>query len=1100
MKILKHIYQLAALLICLFCPFGAFGAHSTKEQAWREFLKPDDSTRTKVWWFHGETETTREGITADLEAYKRAGIGGVVYYDQVHGDAKNALPALSSGWWEMLRFAASEAKRIGLSFEINVSNGFVAGGPWITKELGMQRLVASDRVVTGGKHFSGVLPAPGRADFWDVAVLAFPVSKDRWETSRDRKVQFSSSDSQLTPDAFFQPGNKLVSILKKKAGESVYINIEFESDFTARTITYSVYPRGTKASTGAMNYPGPPADSFYGMGYTRLPDFGQLEVSNDGIHYRKICDLKPIYKAPAVVWIQKTVSFPATAGRYFRLNLHDWWLPKDQTPHLALGNVTLSSRARIDQWEERAALFSEYIEGNATPDYASGEFINPDKIIDLTGKMDASGRLEWDVPEGEWVIMRFAHEPTGGSLKHGRPNLMGLECDKMSVRAVTAQWENYAKPIIDSLAAIGCLPEGVTMDSHEAGSQNWTPGFEEEFSRRKGYNMRRYLPAMMGYIVGSVPETDGFLYDMRRTMADMVSDNYYGTLQQLCSAAGVNFTAQATGNGLSLVADNLQAKGRVQKPQGEFWTSHPDGGYDVKEASSAAHMYGKRIASAEAFTGSRLNTSLSDAKNAGDYAYAFGVNEFVLCASAYQPWLDKYPGSLAGGKHYSFNRNNTLWEYSRPFWDWQARSASLMRKGMPVVDICVYLGQNAPVKLLTYRLPEIPEGYDFDVCTAEALTMRTRADDGRLMLPDGMSYRILAIQRNNDMPLHVLRHIAQLIAGGVTVYGPRPTGSDSLADADNKEEYNELVNRLWGADTTTSGIRQVGKGKLYWGMPFPEVLAREKIRPDITLKSGNTAKDKVHFAHRRLLDADVFYLNNHSNRIFNDKIRLRTKARYAEYWDAVTGTRTSLPVLASGTDNDGMLLELRLAPRESGFIVTSDQPNADLLPRLFGKRETAMPIAGGWDVYFDPKWGGPGVVVFNELTDWATNDDPRIRYYSGTAIYRKRLDLQKPPSNERVILRFSRMNFLGRIKLNGQEVSTVWCSPWEADLTAFIRDGENKLEIEVVNSLINRMIGDAVLPKEKRYTYSYPEVVKSTDKLITSGIMDKVLLVKYSLK
>ena len=656
---------------------------TTKEKAWEEFSHPVDSTRTKVWWFHGETETTREGITADLEAYKRAGIGGVVYYDQVHGKAENALPALSPAWWDMLRFAASEAKRIGLSFEVNLSNGFVAGGPWITKRLGMQRLIASDTLVSGDQHFSAILSKPGKDECWDVAVLAFPATRQNWETSYHRRPRITTTPSHILGKSLFQPDGTLVTIPARAAGESVLVNLDFGEDFTARSISYQVRPRGAKSSTGAMNPPGHPAESFYGLGYQKLPDIGQLEVSNDGINYERVCDLKPIYQTPSNRWIQKTISFPAVKARYFRLNFHDWYLPKDTRPDLVIGNFSLSSRARMDQWEERAALYSEYIQRNLTPPYEGEETIDPEKIVDLTDKMDSEGKLEWEVPAGEWVIMRFAHEPTGGPLRHGRANLMGLECDKMSVEAVTVQWENYTKPILDSLAAIGCLPAGVTMDSHEAGSQNWTPGFEQEFLHRKGYDMRCYLPAMMGYIVGSVSQSDGFLYDMRRTMADMISDNYYGTLQKLSDKAGVNLTAQAVGNGLSLVADNLQAKGRVNKPQGEFWTSHPDGGYDVKETSSAAHFYGKPIASAEAFTGSRYYHCFADQKNSADYAYAFGVNEFVLCASAYQPWIDKYPGSTAGGKHYCLNRNNTYWEYSRPFWDYQARCSALMRKGLP---------------------------------------------------------------------------------------------------------------------------------------------------------------------------------------------------------------------------------------------------------------------------------------------------------------------------------------------------------------------------------------------------------------------------------
>lgn len=1065
---------------------------TTIEKAWEEFSHPADSTRTKLWWFHGETETTREGITADLEAYKRAGVGGVVYYDQVHGKGENALPAFSAGWWDMLKFAASEAKRIGLSFEINLSNGYVAGGPWITKALSMQRLTASDTIIKGKQQFSANLPAPGDDEFWDIAVLAFPVSRNQWETNNSLHPRVTCSLPGTSAEDFFRKKGKLTVIPPQQPGKSVYINLDFADAFTARSITYRVSKR-SKASTGAMNVPGAPADEFYGSNFIKQPPLGQLEVSDDGVNYSKVCDLKPIYQAAASRWDQKTVSFPAVSGRYFRLNLHDWFLAGDQRPEMYLGNVVLSSRARIDQWEERAGFYSEYILKNLTPAYGGEEIIDRKGIVNLTSKMGADGKLEWDVPEGDWMIMRFAHESTGGPTKHGRANLKGLECDKMSVEAVTTQWNNYAGRLIDTLSAVHLKPDGVIMDSHEAGAQNWTPGFEQEFLRRKGYDIISYLPAMMGYVVGSVSETDAFLYDLRRTVADVISDNYFGTLQTLCSRAGVDFTAQATGNGLSLVADNLQAKGRVQKPQGEFWAKHTHGSYDIKETSSAAHVYGKRIASAEAYTDAKFSQSLAELKNLADFAYASQVNEFVVCASAYQPWLDKYPGNTAGGRHYCLNRNNTYWEYSRPFWDYQARCAGMMRQGMPVVDLCIYVGQNPPVKLLTYRLPEIPEGYDWDVCTSEALTTRMSVRGNEMVLPDGMSYKMLVVQRNNDMPFHVLQHVAQLVEQGGVVYAPRPEGSASLEDEADSVEYKKIVERLWGTEPLTSGKRSIGKGTLYWGMSLTEALLQAGIRPDMEMVSGNTPTDKVYFAHRRLADADVYFVNNHSERTFKDKVCLRTALGKAYFWNPIDGKRYVLP--AQQTAN-GLDVSLALIPGESGFIVATDKVYNGLMPKPAIDREVVTPVAGDWKVYFDPKWGGPGEVVFTQLIDWSKHVDPGIRYYSGMAVYRKTLNLSLPVSGEQCLLRFPHLEFIARIYLNGHEVNTVWCSPWESDLTPYIKEGENMLEIEVANSLMNRMIGDAVLSQDKRYTYAFPEITTAKDDLLPSGIIDEVLLVK----
>lgn len=1092
----NYFYILCSGFIIAFNTLPAFAQknENSVQDIRNEFAQPSGIARTKLWWFHGETETTKEGITADLEAFKRQGVGGVVYYDQQHGKGENALPAFSQKWWDMFRFAALEAKRLGLTFETHLSNGYVSGGPWITEDLSMQRLDATDTLVAGGKIFNGQLPAPIKKNksgkMFDVAVLAFPVRDGDWQTSLTQKLLVTSNIPELNVRSILFPtDNKLTNIPSQKRGASVLINLTFDEIFTARSITYRVRARG-KSTTGAMNIPGPPSDVFFGAGYVKQPDPGQLEVSDDGITFRKVCNLKPIYESPS--WNQKTIAFPEVKGKYFRLNLHDWNIPKDEGQDLSFGNVLLSSQAKIDQWEEKAALNAEYISNDETPVYAKSTIIDPRTIIDLTTSLKANGRLNWAVPRGKWVIMRFFRVSIGISTKHGRPNLQGLESDKLSSVATKVQFDHYFRVMHDSLKKVGIALTGLHMDSHEAGSQNWTAGFDKKFNQLRGYDLRPYLPAFAGYIVDSKEKTSGFLHDMRRTLSDLVSKEYFGTLDSLCSALNVTFTAQAVGNGLTMVADNFSAKGMVQKPQGEFWAYQTHGSYDVKETSSAAHIYGKPIASAEAFTDLKFSQSLAEAKNVADYAFAFGAQEFVVCASAYQPWLDKIPGSTGGGRQYVLNRNNTYWNYSRPFWDYQARCAALMRNGRSVADICIYLGEDAPVKLLAYRLPEIPEGYDFDVFTKDALLNRLSSKDGRVVLPDGVSYQILVLQRGSDISIDALRKIVELVKGGIAIYGARPSGSRSLTDVLSVKEYQRLVNQLWGH--TPSGSKTFGKGKVYWGITLNQALILHGIKPDAGFKSGNAITDKLYFAHRSLADTDIYFFNNHSKKVFSDTVRLKTTATHAEYWDPSTGKQYVLPVASSG--KNGLLINLSLKSNESGFVVTSNRSSNLLSVKLSGSDEKANALQGSWKVYFNPRWGGPGEVTFESLSDWSKNTDSRIRYYSGTAVYRKTISLSKPDSGAMVLLQFPNLASMARVFLNGKEVSTVWCSPWEADLTPFILKGENLLEIEVVNSLVNRMVGDASLAENKRFTYAYPEIVTSQTSLVSSGIIDQVTLIE----
>lgn len=1084
----KCLFSFFCICIISCC---ALGQQSNVKEALFGFQNPQDSTRTKVWWFHGETETTKEGITADLEAFKKAGIGGVVYYDQSHGKATNALEGFSSEWWKMLKFAASEAKRVGLTFELHISNGYVAGGPWITNETGMKRLTATEILVKGGKHFSEKLPEPqNKYNFFkDVVVLAFPAQKGAGKSSFSQNVKITSTDKSIDTERLFDPYSNNVSRIERN-NSGVYITMEFSEDFEARSITYKMQPRG-KATSSATNVPGESGDTFIGTGYRVLPDFGNLEVSYDGKNYERICDLKPIYKAHES-WRQKTVSFKAVKSRYYRLHLHDWWEESEKNQELLLNSIVLNSAAKLDQYEEKAGLFSEYIEKDKTPQYNASEVIDATKIINLTDKMDTQGNLNWDVPKGEWMIMRFAYEPTGASTKHGRANLIGRECDKLSVKAAEIHWDNYAKVIADSLeiSHSGHL-SGIAMDSHEAGAQNWTDEFINEFKSRRGYDPLVYLPAMMGYVVDDVQKSDGFLFDVRRNIADLISDNYYGTFDKLARSRGLTFTAQAIGNALCINGDPIQAKGRVQKPQGEFWVIHPDGNYDIKESSSAAHLYGKKIASGEAFTDAKYSTSLSDLKSLADYAYAFGINEFVICASAYQPWMDKIPGSTGGGRQYAINRNNTWWDYSRPFWDFQARSSYLMRLGKSTASLCVYLGENAPVKIVTNRLPDIPGGFDFDAFTTDALLTRMEGKKDGIVLPDGVAYKMMVLPKNGDITLDALRKIGTIVENGGLIYGPKPLCSKSGRDIGKEKEYKDLTDKLWGTSTENKGMKSLGKGAVYWGGTLSEALQSAKIDPDISLKESDCKKRNIYFIHRKLNDADLYFIDNHKDSLENNVFSFSTKGKYAQLWNLITGKRYALST--EKVANGKLAIQLSLKGRESFCILIND--TFEKLP-VFNTNNTAKTrlIDGSWEVYFDEKKGGAGTVTFPHLQDWTEFADPKIKYYSGTAVYKKNIMIE--PEGKKINIEIDNPRFVAQVLVNGNDCGVIWCSPWQLDITKFLKAGKNKLEIRTANALTNRMIYDSQLPENERVTFSYPPIVNSTDQLEPSGLKEVKLLIE----
>ncbi|MGE4434305.1 MAG: glycosyl hydrolase [Bacteroidales bacterium] len=1080
-------------------------ASDTIADALNGFDNPQDSARTKVWWFHGETETTKEGITADLEAYKKAGVGGVVYYDQVHGKGENALPGFSPQWWEMLRFSAEEAERIGLSFEINISNGFVAGGSWIDDEHSMKHLVASETLIKGGKRFEGQLQASkNRYNFYrDVVVLAFPAHQGKGESSRTKPFKASSNIPIKELDNIFDANTaSYTNIPAQGTGNPVYINMEFEEEFTARSFTYTVYAKG-KSTAGAMNVPEPTQGEFKGLGYKPYPNFGQLEVSSDGVNYTKVCDFTPIYRDP-MTFEQKTVAFAPVKGKFYRLNLHDWWLEslvmpqgdvsKNSDTDLRLAKLMLSSTAKLSHWEDKAGFYSDpaLVDNDVTPVYSLDEAIDSKTILNITDKMDADGVLRWDAPAGDWFVMRFGYVPTGAPNKHGRKNLMGRETDRLSVKAAEYHWANYPQRIIDSLKVTGSGNlVGVIMDSHEAGSQTWTDDFIEQFIKRQGYDPTLLLPAMMGYVVDDVEKSKAFLYDIRRNIADMMTDNFFGTFQRLCTQNGLTLTAQAIGNGLTITGDPMQAKAVVDKGQGEFWGHHPNGNYDIKESSSAAHMYGKSIASAEAFTDVSFSQSLGHFKMLADAAYGFGINEFVICASAYQPWLNIIPGNTGGGRHYCMNRNNTWWDYSQPFWDYQARNAYVLRQGKPYADLCLYLGENAPVKILTHRLPDIPGGYDFDAFTSYALFNRMDAANGKVILPDGVTYNMMVMPYNSNITLDALRKIASMVKNGMKLYGSKPSYSKSGRDLGKEAEYNNLANQLWGQNTATTGQNKHGQGTVYWGISLAQAIKLANMIPDVDMKEGNTKDNKIYFAHRKLDDGDIYFLDNHKNKAEDDLFTFASTGKYVQLWNSVTGERFSIPIVKQ--DDKTTSLHLYFNPRESYFVVITDTNEPLPVVEWYKPEGNTETITGAWDVYFDEKFGGPGNVVFDNLLDWTQSSDPKIKYYSGTAIYKKTVSLRQ--SNERAFIDLGDPGFVARVFVNAKEVGVVWCSPWNADITEYLLNGDNEIEIHVANSLMNRMIYDASLPENQRITYAYPVIASPNGNLVPSGLK-KVKIVR----
>lgn len=1040
------------------------------------FVKPPSAAKPSIWYYWGESVTTDHGITRDLEALKRVGFGGVVVYEQLFTDRPGALKSLSPEWLGRFRFAAAECARLGMQLEVNVSNGFVAGGPWITPELAMQRLVASDTIVQGGMKVRVKLPQPKSRDFYrDVAVLAYPASVGT-ETIPDPVL--TCDDAGVDLKAMFSRDGRSKAVIPARAkGKPVIVRLDYGEARTLRSISYSSRAN-SKGLIIATQVPTSWADDFYGQGMRYIPPLGRIEAGDDDTTWRKIADL-PAYGTQHDGWTNRTTAIPATTARYFRLVLDE------AGEGLSIGGVEPRGEARIDQWEIKSGNVVDFSDPDRTPGYTGGEIIDPQQVVDLTSRLDAGGNLEWDAPPGRWTILRLGHTPTGARTKHGRPEGMGLECDKLNAAAAKVQFENYVGTLLREVRKVpGAKLSGINIDSNEHGSQNWTADFEAQFEKRRGYSLRKYLPAMMGRVVGSREISDRFLFDVRRTIADLMSEAYFGEFQRLCHAEGMTSMAQAPGIATCLPSDNIQAKGRTDIPMGEFWMSQPDGTIDCKEASSAVHVYGKQLAAAEAFTGSRSDAHPALMAPFANAALAQGINRFVVLAYVHQPWDDRKPGVTQDRFFVTYQRHNTWWEEGAGFWNSLTRASHMMRQGHAVCDLLYHLGNDTPLKIATWRMrPAPPAGYDYDVCGDEVLIERASVKDGRIVLPDGMSYRMLVLAGGDRMTVAAARKLRSLVNAGAAVLGPvKPVGSPSLADgAAGDEEVRKIAEELWGS------------GRVIQDLSPAAALASLGTPPDFEF-SGGTDSGKFLHAHRRTETEDIRFVANHTSQGRKLTATFRTSGLVPQRWDPATGVFTALP----GWREVGGRTEvpLVLEPWASAFIVFRKGGN-DLKAspaHLVGDLPVAQELKGEWNLRFQPGLGAPTEASLPELIPWNRHADPGIRHYSGAAIHTKTFDWPRHADGTRVILDLGKVHVLAAVKLNGRDLGVLWKEPFAIDVTDSLQEGRNELEIRVVNTWVNRLIADAALPEDQRITWVTWSSFEPGTPLHPSGLSGPVLL------
>jgi hypothetical protein len=1047
------------------------------------FVHPPDSARPWVYWFWLNGNITREGITADLEAMKRVGIGGVLIMEVDQGAPRGPVAFMSPRWRELFQHVVAEAQRLGLEVNMNNDAGWNgSGGPWIKPEQSMQKVVWSDTNLEGPKRFEGMLPQPQAVAgyYRDITVLAFPT-----------------------------PGEFRIDNIQGKAA----------------------YERRGVASAGEAKLP------------------------------------------PEMV-------------------------------------------------------------------------INLAHITNLSTQLDKEGRLTWDVPAGKWTLLRIGHTSTGVMNAPSPESGRGLECDKLSKEGIKAQFAGMMGPLIADVGrAAGKTLVATHIDSWENGSQNWTMRMQEEFQKRRGYDLLPFLPALSGRVVESLEVSERFLWDLRQTISELVVENYAGRLAKLAQQHGLRLSIEAYGG----PCDDMTYAGRADEPMCEFWIG--GGAFETcKEMASAAHTYSKRILGAESFTADDRERWLqhpATIKALGDRAFCEGVNRFVFHRCAMQPWLNYKPGMTMGPWGLHYERTETWWEQSLPWHQYLSRCQFLLRQGLFVADICYLQPEGSPQDFSGHSR----SGYDYDNCTAEVVLTRMSARNGRIVLPDGMSYRLLVLPQVTTMTPPLLRKIRELVEAGATVVGPRPMKSPSLSDYPKcDEEVKRLADELWGdCDGKTVKEHAYGKGSIVSGLTPEGTLSKMGVQPDFTAGSF------IRWIHRSVDGMEIYFVSSSSQQLTDAICTFRTSGKRPEFWQPETGhiervaiyeqadgvtripirfepsgsvfvvfrqaakpfdpvvsvTRDGKPLLpspelkakvviekavygvlsepnrtrdvraklqaivdggelsfqvarmAQGDDPAFGVVKTLVAEYSAGgkfFKVSGEDPEDIILTASTGsdlvaevhrgaddklwaevwqpgryelktasgqtlRCETlALPQpqedTGPWELCFPPNWDAPERVTLEKLISWSEHSHSGVKYFSGTATYTKTIHVPREllGKDRHLYLDLGKVQVMAQVKLNSKDLGILWKSPYRVDVTDAVKAGENTLQVKVVNLWVNRMIGDEKMPEDSsrnangtlkewpqwlqegkpsptgRYTFTSWRLWKTDDSLLESGLIGPLTL------
>lgn len=1063
MKI-KYLLVLIVLLSITFVGCGTRQNMPTEEQSVR--YTADDARPWTFWyWMYGAV--TPEGITADLEAMKQVGLGGA-YLMPIKGvgqgpEYEGQTQQLTPEFWEMVDHSMKEAKRLGLRLGMHICDGFaLAGGPWITPQESMQKIVWSDTIIRGGNIERLPLPQLEGYEGYseDIATYAIPLGKQPADVVMRPVISLAT-----LPGTEVKDKKKAVNMDEKGVIRSSYpcrIDYTYEQPVTVSNVEIVLSGNNYQAH--------------------RL----KVLVSDDGRNYRFLKQLKPARHGWQNTDCHSTHGLPPTTAKYFRFE----WTPEGSEPgcedldaakwkpNLKIKEIRLHTAPRIHQWEGKAGFVWRVADASTSQEIPDEACVQLNEVRRLTL---TDGALTAKLPEGEWRILRMGHTSTG-HVNATAGGGKGLECDKFSVAAVRKQFDNWFAQVFEKTTPEVAreVLKYMHVDSWECGSQNWSATFAAEFKSRRGYDLMPYLPLLAGIPMESAEKSEQVLRDVRITIGELVTDVFYTVLAQCAGEYDCRFSAECVSP--TMVADGLRHYDKVDLPMGEFWLNSPthDKLNDVLDAVSGAHIYGKNVIQAEGFTEIRGTWDEDPAmlKPLLDRNYALGINKLFFHVFTHNPWLDRAPGMTLDGIGLFYQRDQTWFRESSAFVDYATRCQTLLQKGTPVVDIAVFTGEEMPRRAilpdrLVSMLPGIygaerveservrlanegqplrvvpvgvthsanmadPDkwinplrGYQYDSFNKDALLRLAKVEDGHIVLPGGGRYKVLVLPTARPMD---------------------PTAVPLSKEVEQKiAEWKE-------------------QGVIIPELPYKaESFAVMGLERDVELPA------EVAYAHRTADDMEIYFIANQKNEARNFTASFRQKGLAPKLYDAVTG-RTYIP--EQWAEREGRTeVSLSLPAYGSRFVIffkskdalelfagdsllheenVAAENMAKRLVRHEWKEESRTPLENSeWTVHFEKT---DVKLVRDELFDWSKESDAKVKFYSGRACYTSSFVVQDEFDGS-VLLSLGRVANVATVRVNGKACGIAWTPPYQVDITSALVAGANRLEIEVVNTWANALRG-----------------------------------------